>query len=171
MDESINPENKASSDEQSQEALKVIQAVEIINPKLFQRLNREEVQEIVKGVISITQVKSHSGPLPDPEDIIKYDSVIPNGADRMMVMAEKSQLMAEKEQDFKHRRVENLDKRKLNQSGLGQIFGFIISVLVIGGGIYLLSIGQSIAGFAAIITPIAGIIAAFVYTKNSELKD
>lgn len=162
-EESTKENEKASNDEQSKEALKIVNVVKSIDPSVFRGINPKQRTDIVRSVISVSQFKSHSGPIPDPEDIIQYDQVIPNGADRIMIMAEK-------EQDFRHKHTMTISKRKLNQSGLGQIFGFLISISVVGGGIYLLSTGQSLAGFATIIIPIAGIITAFVYTRKTETK-
>ncbi|WP_440121213.1 DUF2335 domain-containing protein [Tenacibaculum sp. Ill] len=35
--------------------------------------------------------KYFSGPVPSPEDLMKYEQIIPNGAERFMLMAEKEQ--------------------------------------------------------------------------------
>ncbi|MGO2103477.1 MAG: DUF2335 domain-containing protein [Psychroflexus halocasei] len=40
---------------------------------------------------TLIQEKSHSGPLPDAETLVRYDSVIPEGAYRIMKMAENQQ--------------------------------------------------------------------------------
>jgi uncharacterized membrane protein len=41
--------------------------------------------------MSVTSVtaKFHRGPLPAPEDLIVYNQAVPNGAERIMIMAEK----------------------------------------------------------------------------------
>lgn len=78
--------------------------------------------------ISFTEQKLHSGPIPSPESLDKYNSIIPNGADRIMKMAENQS---------QHRM--KIEEREINsqyrQNVLGQIFGFIISILGIVGGI------------------------------------
>ena len=60
------------------------------------------------------------GPLPPGDEIIKYNSVIPNGADRIMAMAEKEQ----------QARI-NRDKNSYNLKRLGQIFAFISVIALI----------------------------------------
>lgn len=156
---------KASNDLQSKEALQVIAVAQKANPNIFKGINSKQKAEIVKGLsIGITQIKSHSGPLPDPEDLIQYNEVIPNGGERIMAMAEK-------EQDFRHGHTRNVAKRRLDQEVRGQWFGFILAALIVCGGIYLLFIGKNLAGFAAIIIPIAGIIGAFIYTKSVQSKN
>lgn len=42
-------------------------------------------------VISILASRHHQGPLPTPEDLAHYNTIIPNGAERIMRMAEKEQ--------------------------------------------------------------------------------
>lgn len=63
-----------------------------INPKIFDGLPKNKKLEILQSLsFTLIQEKSHSGPLPDAETLIKYDSVIPEGADRIMKMAENQQ--------------------------------------------------------------------------------
>jgi hypothetical protein len=54
-----------------------------------------------------------------------------------------------------------------NQSR-GQVFGFIIAMTVIVGGIVLIALGKKAEGLAAVLFPLAAIVGAFVY---SELKN
>jgi uncharacterized membrane protein len=62
------------------------------NPNIFEGITPKRKKELLKSIsITMIQEKSHSGPLPDAETLIKYDSVIPNGADRIMKMAENQQ--------------------------------------------------------------------------------
>ena len=46
---------------------------------------------------------------------------------------------------------------------LGLIFGFIISILVIGGGIYLINVGYQWAGVVLIGLNLTGLAGVFVY--------
>jgi uncharacterized membrane protein len=39
--------------------------------------------------IEITQARLTTGPLPDPETLAKYNQIVPDGANRIIVMAEK----------------------------------------------------------------------------------
>ena len=55
----------------------------IESPQLLER-----VLETPSAQFMIAQ-RSHSGPLPHPDDLIKYDSIISDGAERIMQMAEK----------------------------------------------------------------------------------
>src|SRR5690554_5681350 len=95
------------------------------------------------SIVSI-QHRSHSGPLPDADTLIKDNCVIPDGADKIMNMAESQ-----------HNHRINLESkvvnRQSNQSTLGQIFGFLIGLVVIGCSTYLAAsrdptVGGIIAG-------------------------
>lgn len=78
----------------------------------------------------ITTFQSHSGPLPSPEVLKKYDELLPGTAERIISMAERQSA----------HRVELEKKvipRQLNESTRGQILGFIIA-LVFGAASYSL---------------------------------
>ena len=75
-------------------------------------------------------MQQFSGPFPHPEILNKYNAVIPNGAERIMVMAEKQQNHRISLEKFV---LEN-DARRAD---FGLILGFILALLVVGGGIRL----------------------------------
>ena len=66
----------------------------------------------------------HEGPLPSPRDLEKYNQIIPNGAERIMKMAEKQSA----------HRIE-MEKVAINgevkQSGRGQNYGFTLAIILI----------------------------------------
>lgn len=157
--------NNASGASEAQEALQVIEAAQKANPNLFKGLNNKQKQELVKGIaVGITHIqKSHSGPLPDPETLSQYSEIIPDGAERIMQMAEK-------EQNFRHGHTRNVAKRKLDQETRGQWFAFILAVVCIIGGIYLTVIGKDTAGMSVIIGSIATLVGAFLVTKVIQSK-
>lgn len=66
------------------------------DPELIKGLNKRERDRLSKASSSVetsialhlrSEVR-HTGPIPDPETLERYDSIIPNGAERIMVMAE-----------------------------------------------------------------------------------
>ncbi len=81
--------------------------------------------------LSIAQ-SEFSGPVPKPDDLKEYDKMIPNGAERFMIMAEK-------EQEYRHRiNLEIIEddkrafKRHFISKIIGQVFGFMALLLLIG---------------------------------------
>lgn len=80
------------------------------------------------------EVSRFSGPLPHPEDLAKYEQVLPGAADRIIRMAE---------QQAAHR--QSLEKAAILSSVTMQKWGlgsaFVLAMTAIGGGICLSLIG------------------------------
>lgn len=97
-----------------------------------------------------------SGQLPSPEILQKYNSVIPGLADRLVTQAEK--------QTF-HRIA--LEKKLLNsnicKSFMGLVFGFLISSLGIGGGLYLTFVGFNVIGIVFSSATLVSLVMSFIY--------
>ena len=94
--------------------------------------------------------------LPPPEILQKYNSVVPGLADRIVAQAEK--------QTF-HRI--SLEKKLLTsniwKSFLGLVFGFLISSLGIGGGLYLTYVGFNVIGIIFSSATLVSLVMAFIY--------
>jgi len=103
----------------------------------------------------------HSGPLPAPQTLEAYAKIIPNGAERIMAMAEK-------EQEFRHELTKTINTRNINIESRGQIFGFILSVIIIGSGVYLTATDKQTTGLVAVIGGIAILVGAFYYSKKPK---
>jgi len=119
----------------------------------------------VKKELDVVLVRYlHSGPIPSPRDLVKYNEIIPNGADRIMAMAEKQS----------DHRIE-IEKKTIFsqslQSKIGQIFAFIL----VSGALYISyslamnghdSVAKTIGGFTVV--SIAGV---FLTGKILQRKD
>src|ERR1035438_4279362 len=94
--------------------------------------------------------------LPPPEILQKYNSVIPGLADRIVAQAEK--------QTF-HRI--SLEKKLLTsniwKSFLGLVFGFLISSLGVGGGLYLTFVGFNVIGIVFSSATLVSLVMSFIY--------
>lgn len=98
------------------------------------------------GRARIIQIQQgFSGPLPPPEMLAQYDAVLPGSADRIVKMAE--------DQSSHRRRIESR----------GQIFGFVLVLVAIVGGIGLILDGRSAEGLVPLIGALAGLAGIFVY--------
>lgn len=98
------------------------------DPTIFQNIPKEKIQKILSA-ISVTIEKTHSGPLPDHETLHHYNSIIPNGAERLMVIAEKN---AEARIWENKTLINNVHSEKM----WGKGFGFVVAI-----------VGLCIAGF------------------------
>lgn len=151
-----NGQEQSSIDiENSKEAL-VEQVVE--SPQLLER-----VLDTPNAQFMIAQ-RSHSGPLPAPEDLSKYDSIIPNGAERIMQMAEK-------EQSFRHQRI-NTDNDASNSAlKRGQYFGILSVLGVLALSAYLAYIGHPASATTVATVVVAAVAGVFVTGRFSDKKE
>jgi uncharacterized membrane protein len=136
-----------------------------INPQIFQGVPVKKKEEILKSIsVTMIQERSHSGPLPDADTLIQYNSVIPDGADRIMKMAEKQQ---------EHRM--NLESTVIlsqsKQSNLGQWFGLIIGLVGIGCGTFLAYCGETTVGGIIAGGTVVSLVSVFVIGKKLQKSD
>jgi uncharacterized membrane protein len=108
------------------------------------------------------QVTSFHGPLPPPEVLKQYDETIPGAAERILSMAEK-------QQDHRSKLELMIVEKRIHQSAIGQIFGFILA-LVFGG----ISFGVALIGYPILAgtlgcSTILGLAVIFVLGKKPAL--
>jgi uncharacterized membrane protein len=107
---------------------------------------------------------SFSGPLPPPELLAKYNDVVPNGAERIIKMAENQQAHRQDlESTVVHGNVQS-EKR-------GQWMGLTISTLVLLAGFYLACIGKQVAGSTIAVADLASLAGVFVYGKYLQRQE
>jgi len=107
------------------------------------------------------EASAFSGPLPHPDLLAKFNEIIPDGAERIMAMAERQSAHREKQEN----RV--IDGNVRSQTR-GSYFGFILSLVAILGGLFLLYQGKNIAGLGAIISSIAPLAAVFFVARRAQ---
>lgn len=95
---------------------------EIVIPQQLEKVIADLPKEKQTIVLEALIAKQHSGPLPDGETLRIYNEVIPNGGDRLMKTVENQ---------VEHRMTleKDAERRTLNQSGVGQVMGFVIAIL------------------------------------------
>ncbi len=116
-----------------------------------------------KTSTQITAVSTYSGPLPRPEDLAKYNEIVPGAAERILSMAEK---------EMRHRQeIERREsKGRISLAYVSTALSFI-SVLVLAGLIwYSLYIGRFGTAIGVAIGAIASVAGIFVYAKASRNK-
>jgi uncharacterized membrane protein len=110
------------------------------------------------------QSVSFSGPLPHPALLAKYNEVIPNGAERIMAMAERQSAHREKLETL-------VVTGNVKAQSQGTKFAFIICVIALIAGFYLVLEGRNVAGFASIVGAMGGVLGTFIYSKNEQRKE
>lgn len=115
--------------------------------------------EVVRQQEVIFRYEGYSGPVPPPEMVERYQTVIPSGGERLLAMAE---------DESRHRR--DMERRQLRASvathALGQVLGFILALAVILAGVWLIDRDHSLAGFATLLVGAAGLIRAVVVARQ-----
>ena len=104
---------------------------------------------------------SISSLIPSPELLIRYNAVMPGLADRLISQAE---------QQTAHRHY--MEKKHLNanicKSILGLVFGFLIGLLGVGGGMYLTYMGFNVIGIIFSSATLVSLVMAFIYGSQSK---
>jgi uncharacterized membrane protein len=105
-----------------------------------------------------------ASPLPDPLELEAYNKIIPNGADRILKMAENQSA---------HRiKIESIAITSQQRQGTcGQVFALIISLSALGLGTYAAVNGQ--AAFGSLIggTTLVSLVSAFLYAQSSQKRE
>ncbi len=137
---------------------------EINNILNSHNLPPKEKEQIVQAIIARIQTTvtntSFVGPMPPPEVLQGYENVLKGSAERILAMAERQS---------SHR--QRLERKVVNQSNLGQVFGFIIGLICLSMGCWLAYLDKD--GLAGVLftTTIIGLVSVFVTGKTKRSKD
>lgn len=107
---------------------------------------------------------SYSGPIPHPRLLKEFDDSIPNGADRIMKMAE---------QQSTHRmdletRVVNANNR---DSFLGVIFAGVVAIIIVIGSMLLIYSDKNVQGLGILLASAVTYVGVFLKSKSRDDKD
>jgi len=123
---------------------------------------QKEVRRVVKRIL--VHQSSFSGPIPPPEVLSGYNTIVPNGAERIAAMAEKQAAHRINIEDF-------AVKEGFKQSGRGQIYGFILGLVALLVAVWLGSQGHDWLGGVIATTTIGAFLTAFVLDKKQSKKE
>lgn len=105
-----------------------------------------------------------SGPIPPPEILEAYERVVEGSANRILTMAE--------EQSKHRKKLEEIVVHGGSRNQVvGMIFAFLLSLVIVGSGAFLIYHDKSLEGFGLILSDLLGLIGVFVYGKNTQLKE
>jgi uncharacterized membrane protein len=132
--------------------------------KVKQELRESAPSAIPSALLTqITQeiTTEYHGPIPPPALMAQYDTVIPNGAERLMAMAEKQ---------LDHRI--DLEKTVIHgdsrRSWWGLILGFVAALVIAGVGLAVAILASPFAGATIITGTVVSLAGVFVYGQRSR---
>lgn len=114
--------------------------------------------------VQISHERHYSGPLPLPEDLAKYDHIVPGAAERILKMAEK-------EMDHRHAEDSKLSKGIILTAKISIIFAFICVLILSGLSFYAIHLGHAAVGGSIAVGAIAAVAGAFLYkSKRTKIQ-
>ena len=114
--------------------------------------------------VAAASIRHFSGPLPPPEVLAAYNQILPGAAERILKMAEE-------QERHRHQIEARVVRSNTFAQTAGVIFGFILALIAIAGGIWLAYFGKSGAGLTTIIAAVAGLVATFIYGKHEQRRE
>jgi uncharacterized membrane protein len=116
------------------------------------------------AVAQFRKTELYAGPLPHPEILQKFEQILPGSADRILKQAE----------DQTKHRIE-LEKKVVSadiiKSYMGLVFGFLIGMVGILGGIYLARLGFDVYGPILSGGSFVTLVVAFIYGTKSRKQE
>ena len=153
---------KGLQEEQKKSPEEVIREKE---PELLEGIPPQQKARIAKFLVhqeSLSIVRS--SPLPAPSELAAYSAIIPNGADRIMKMAEAQST---------HRiEIEKIViKSQQSQAFRGQVFGLTIGLAGLFCATYAALNGQPWFGGSIGSATLVSLVSAFVYAQQQKKQD
>lgn len=141
---------------------------EVIIPEelkpILKKLGEKEQKTIVSAMIALTVKRSWTGPIPPPNILLGYNEVVPDGAERIL-------RMAEKQSDHRMEIEKTVINRELNQSGRGQNYAVFIVVVVLLASFTLIYLGHDVAGGVLGGIDLVALASVFVIGKYGQKRD
>jgi len=162
-----NQKHKDSKNLPNKELKKIdVAEPEIIIPEevkpILKKLAPNEQQIVVKALIQVK--RTWTGPMPPPDILAGYNDIIPDGAERIL-------RMAEKQSDHRMDMEKIVVNRELNQSGRGQNYALIIVILVLIASFSLIYLGHEVAGGVLGVVDLVALASVFIIGKYGQKKD
>jgi uncharacterized membrane protein len=128
------------------------------------KLEKSERKEFQAQMRQLEVSQFHVGPLPPPEQLLKYNEAIPNGAERILAMAEKQALHR---QSLEAKVIDGDIKR----SYWGLAAGFVVTVSALSASTWLIYSGHDVAGASLFGASLVTIVIAFISGASLRKKE
>ena len=117
------------------------------------------MRQIARREISLSS--TFSGPLPPPEILIRYNDAVPDGAERIIALAERQ---AAHRMELESRVVDADIKR----ANWGLVAGLIVALVGLVASFLMVDRGNAVAGVVVGSLDLGGLVAIFVYGTVSR---
>jgi uncharacterized membrane protein len=124
---------------------------------LVQKLPVQDRGEAIK-LFMMKTTTAHSGPIPDPDTLDRYNSIIPGAGERILVMAEN-------QQNHRMEMEKTSLRRQYNQSGTGQWMAYTIALSFLGASVYVGMHDHDILAGILGGTTVVGLVTTFIAGK------
>lgn len=129
------------------------------------RLSEEKMIEAI-AIQAIQKSSKFSGPIPSPEVLEGYKTVLPDAPERILAMAEREQSHRHKLEQQQVSAYTRDIKDDRYEGRLGQIFAVTIALTAIACGTYLAINDKQISGSIISASGIGGIVTVFVKGRS-----
>lgn len=106
----------------------------------------------------------HSGPLPPPAILERYDAIVPGGAERIFGWVDQQ---SAHRRELEHMRVAG----DVKNERLGQHYAFVLSLLIVGAAGLLIWTGKSVMGLSLVLADVAALAGAFLVGRHWQRKE
>lgn len=137
---------------------------------MSQKKNRQVRKQQHKPVIPkqpnselIHKAEFFSGPLPTPDDLAKYKEIDP-------LLVETITTMAVDQQKHRHKLEARDQKITPFLYVVGQMLGWLLGVIAILGGVFLLYNDKSTEGYSMLIGSVVSLVGVYIYNKKRDEK-
>lgn len=110
------------------------------------------------------KMRAHSGPLPSPDILSQYDNIIPDGAERIMKMAEL-------EQANRHKIQNDSINRQINLHRNGQIIAFVSLILMLFVTCFAIYFDKDGVAYVFGSVTIVGVVVAIIRSTSKSNSD
>jgi len=144
----------------------ILQEKTTITAVIQSQLEVEEIpdvnqKDVINRFTQITTSSRYTGSLPPPEHLMQYDKVIPEGAERIM-------RIAEKDQEHRLKAETTLVTSDVTTTRLGQIFGLTMGMTIVMLGFICIMQGHDLAGSFMSGSSVVGLVSIFVIGRNKR---
>ena len=123
----------------------------------------EKKQRLIAEIEMMARVR-FSGPLPPPDLLARYNEIIPNGAERIFAMAENQARHREKLET-------KVIEGNVSTQREGSWFAFILTLVALIGGMFLIYVVKNVSGLVAIIAALVSLASVFFFSKYEQRKE